>query len=108
MTDGPSGNDPPGRDGHRSSLPGGRALATFMDIHPGFAGVTRQQLQEAHERDLENERAEGVHFERAWLDPVSGRLFCLSTGPSRESVIRVHERSGHPTADVFEVAIEVS
>ena len=84
------------------------ALATFMDIHSGFVGVTKQQLKEAHERDLANEVAEGVHFERAWLDPLSGKVFCLSSGPSRESVMRVHERSGHPTAEVFEVPIEVS
>jgi hypothetical protein len=87
---------------------GGTALATFMDVHSGFVGVTKQQLKEAHERDLENEAAEGVHFEKAWLDPISGKVFCLSTGPSRESVMRVHERSGHPAADVYEVPIEVS
>ena len=83
-------------------------MATFMDIHDGFVGVTKQQLAEAHDRDLANEVAEGVHFERAWLDPRSGKVFCLSSGPSRESVMRVHERSGHPTAEVFEVPIEVS
>jgi len=83
-------------------------LATFMDVHSGFVGVTQQQLREAHERDLANEQAEGVHFVKAWLDPLSGKVFCLSTGPSRESVMRVHDRSGHPTADVYEVSIEVS
>lgn len=85
-----------------------RALATFMDIHSGFVGVTHQQLQEAHERDLAVEKEEGVHFERAWLDPVSGKVFCLSSGPSRESVMRVHERAGHGTGEVYEVPIEVS
>ncbi|HEX2754154.1 MAG TPA: SCO4226 family nickel-binding protein [Candidatus Limnocylindrales bacterium] len=82
-------------------------MATFMDIHNGFVGVSRQQLVEAHERDLANEQAEGVHFEKAWLDPISGKVFCLSSGPSRESVMRVHERAGHPTAQVYEVPIEV-
>jgi len=27
-------------------------MATFMDVHSGFMGVTAQQLKEAHERDL--------------------------------------------------------
>ena len=27
-------------------------MATFMDVHNGFIGVTAQQLKEAHERDL--------------------------------------------------------
>ena len=83
-------------------------MATFMDIHSGFVGVTAQQLREAHDRDLEIEQEEGVHFERAWLDPVSGKVFCLSTGTSRESVMRIHDRAGHPTAEVYELPIEVA
>lgn len=83
-------------------------MATFMDVHSGFVGVTAQQLREAHERDLEIEQEEGVHFERAWLDPVSGKVFCLSTGPSAEAVKRIHERAGHATAEVYEVPIEVA
>lgn len=83
-------------------------LAQFMDVHSGFVGVTAQQLREAHERDLAIEADEGVHFERAWLDPVSGKVFCLSTGPSREAVMRIHERAGHPTAEVYELQVEVA
>jgi len=82
-------------------------MATFMDIHSGFVGVTRQQLREAHERDLAIESDEGVHFEHAWLDPESGKVFCLATGPSREAVMRIHERAGHPTAEVYELQHQV-
>jgi hypothetical protein len=82
-------------------------MATFMDVHSGFVGVTRQQLQEAHERDLAIESDEGVHFERAWLDPESGKVFCLATGPSKDAVMRIHERAGHPTAEVYELPVEV-
>ncbi|MGI8878459.1 MAG: nickel-binding protein, partial [Candidatus Limnocylindria bacterium] len=52
-------------------------MAKFMDVHSGFVGVTEKQLQEAHDRDLAIEKDEGVHFERAWLDPDSGKVFCL-------------------------------
>jgi hypothetical protein len=83
-------------------------MATFMDVHSGFFGVTEEQLREAHERDLAFEGEEGVHFERAWLDPESGKAFCLSTGPSKESVMRVHERAGHGTAEVYEVPIVIA
>jgi hypothetical protein len=83
-------------------------MAQFMDVHDGFVGVTEEQLRAAHERDLANEGAEGVHFERAWLDPQSGKVFCLSTGPSKESVMRVHEASGHPTSQVYEVALDIT
>ncbi len=82
-------------------------MAKFMDVHSGFVGVTAQQLREAHERDVAIEHEEGMTFERAWLDPVSGKVFCLSSGPSKEAVMRIHERAGHPTADVYEIPIEV-
>ena len=83
-------------------------MATFMDVHNGFIGVTAQQLKEAHERDLEIEADEDVHFSRAWLDPENGKVFCLSTGPTREAVMRIHDRAGHPTAEVYELPIEVA
>ena len=83
-------------------------MANFMDVHSGFFGVTAEQLKEAHERDVAIESEEGVHFERAWLDPDSGKVFCLSSGPSRESVMRIHERAGHPTAEVYELTVEVN
>ncbi len=82
-------------------------MAKFMDVHSGFVGVTEGQLREAHERDLAVEQAEGVHFERAWLDPESGKVFCLSTGPSKEAVLRVHDKAGHPTDEIYELPVEV-
>lgn len=83
-------------------------MAKFMDVHSGFAGVTEDQLRAAHERDLAVEATEGVHFERAWLDPESGKAFCLSSGPSREAVQRVHEKAGHPAEEIYEVAVEIA
>jgi Protein of unknown function (DUF4242) len=82
-------------------------MAQFMDVHDGFVGVTAAQLAEAHAADLAIEGEEGVHFERAWLDPESGKVFCLSTGPSAEAVMRIHERAGHPTNQVYELEVEV-
>jgi hypothetical protein len=83
-------------------------MAKFMDVHTGFIGVTAEQLEEAHGRDLAIESDEGVHFERAWLDPEAGRVFCLATGPSKEAVMRIHERAGHPTGEVYELTVEVA
>jgi hypothetical protein len=82
-------------------------MGKFMDVHSGFVGVTAQQLREAHERDLAIEKDEGVHFERAWLDPEIGKVFCLATAPSKEAVMRIHERAGHPTIEVYELTVEV-
>jgi hypothetical protein len=82
-------------------------MAKFMDVHSGFFGVTAEQLAEAHQRDLDIQDDEGVEYVTAWLDPEGGKVFCLATGPSREAVMRIHERAGHPTPDVYEVPIEV-
>jgi hypothetical protein len=82
-------------------------MAKFMDVHSGFVGVTADQLREAHKRDLAAEGTEGVHFERTWLDPESGKAFCLSSGPSKEAVLRVHDKAGHPTAEIYELPVEV-
>src|SRR5437764_2046714 len=84
-----------------------RGMAKFMDVHSGFVGVTEHQLREARERDLAVEAAEGVHFEHAWLDPESGTAFCLSSGPSKEAVRRVHEKAGHPAGEIYELRVEV-
>ena len=83
-------------------------MATYIDIHSGFVGATEAQLRAAHLSRVEIEGDEGVHFVRSWLDPEFGKVFCLSTGPSKEAVMRVHERAGHPAAEVYEVPVEVT
>ena len=82
-------------------------MARYMDVHHGFEGVTGQQLAEAHQADLDIEGAEGVHFESTWLDAELGKVFCLSTGPSKEAIMRIHERAGHPVTEVYELTAEV-
>ncbi len=82
-------------------------MARFMDVHSGFFGVTKEQLLAAHQADQAIETDEGMHFERAWLDPESGKVFCISTGPTKEALMRIHERAGHPTAEVYEIPVEV-
>ena len=82
-------------------------MARYMDVHDGFVGVTKEQFEDAHRRDLDIQSEEGVSFDHAWLDPVSGKAFCISTGPNKEAVQRVHEKAGHGTGEVYEVSVEV-
>ena len=82
-------------------------MPKFMDVHSGFFGVTEEQLAAAHAADLAIEGEEGVHFEQAWLDPIAGKVFCLATGPDRDAVLRIHERAGHPTTEIYELPVEV-
>jgi hypothetical protein len=83
-------------------------MPKYMDVHDGFVGVTKAELEEAHRQDVKIQGEEGVSFEHAWLDPESGKVFCLSSGPSKEAVMRIHERTGHPTDQVYELPIEVT
>lgn len=82
-------------------------MPRFMDVHDGFVGVTKEQLAEAHAADVAIQDEEDMNFEKAWLDPESGKVFCLSSGPSKEAVMRVHEKAGHPTSEVYELSVEV-
>ncbi|MFC9734695.1 SCO4226 family nickel-binding protein [Streptomyces roseolus] len=82
-------------------------MATYMDVHRGMVGITADQLLEAHRADLAIEKEEGVHFQKAWADPESGTVYCLSTGPSADAVQRIHERTGHAADEIHEVPLTV-
>ena len=81
-------------------------MPEFMDVHDGMTGITAEALAQAHQADLDIQDEEGVVFKHAWADPASGKVFCLSEGPSAEAVMRIHERAGHPTDQVFEVPVQ--
>ncbi|MGW0466434.1 SCO4226 family nickel-binding protein [Streptomyces sp. NPDC003027] len=82
-------------------------MGTYMDVHRGMVGITAEQLNEAHAADLAIEKDEGVHFQKAWADPESGTVYCLSTGPSAEAVQRIHSRTGHEADEIHEVKLSV-
>jgi len=80
----------------------------FMDVHDGMKGITKEQLAAEHDKDLKAQTSEkGVKFLKAWADPKTGKVFCLSEGPDRAAVARVHEKAGHPTHQIYEVDVEV-
>ena len=59
------------------------------------------------ERTWTSRREEGVSFDQVWLDPRSGKVFCLVTGPDRRRSSACTTRAGHPTDQVYEVPIEL-
>jgi hypothetical protein len=81
------------------------AMPKFMDVHEGFFGVTQEQVAAAHDADVAIQDSEGVRFERWWCDPTSGKVFCLSEGPTREAVAKIHARAGHPTESIYELPL---
>lgn len=82
-------------------------MAYFMDVHKNMKGLTKDQLREAHDQDIANEKGTGVHFLKAWGDPKSGHVFCLSEGPDVAAVKKVHKQSGHPADEIYEVPIRI-
>jgi hypothetical protein len=82
-------------------------MTQFMDVHHGMAGITAEQLKKAHQADLAIEKDEGVHFERAWADPASGTVYCLSEAPSADAVRRIHERTGNTPDEVHPVPLSL-
>ena len=50
---------------------------------------------------------EDVDFQRAWADPESGMVWCVSEAPNADAIRRIHERAGHPADEVYPVPVEV-
>ena len=82
-------------------------MPEFMDVHRGMTGITPEQLVEAHNADLNIQGEEGVDFKQAWADPATGMVFCLSEAPTAEAVKKIHERTGHPADEVYELTVKV-
>ncbi len=82
-------------------------MSKFMDVHHGMVGITAEQFKAAHDADLAIQGEESVTFERAWADPESGVVYCLSEAPSAEAVQRIHERAGHPADEIHPVPFAV-
>ena len=81
-------------------------MPEFMDVHTGMQGITPEALHEAHQADLAIQDEERVNFKKAWADPESGMVFCLSEAPTAEAVKKIHERAGHPADKVYEVPVQ--
>jgi hypothetical protein len=83
--------------------PGRGGVAAVAELGGGLVVAPQQgRLGQAPQR-----RREPLELGHALAPAEAGKVFCLSTGPSRESVLRIHERAGHPTTEIYQVPIEV-
>jgi hypothetical protein len=82
-------------------------MPEFMDVHHNMKGLSREDLQAAHDADLAIQAEENVNFKNAWADPEAGVVYCLSEAPSKEAVQRIHERTGHRADEVHELPLKV-
>lgn len=80
-------------------------MPLFMDVHDHVEGLTAEAVAEAHKKDLETQRAHGVHYHRYWYDTDSGKVFCLVEAPSKEAAEQVHREAHGLVADhIYEVS----
>ena len=66
----------------------------FIDVHelkPG--GVTAEAVAEAHVKDLAVQSKHGVEFEKYWVDPEAGLVYCLSSAPDAAAVVSTHREA---------------
>lgn len=79
-------------------------MPLFLDIHHLVEGVTPEDLEAAHMKDLEVQKKYGVKYLRYWYDVASGRAFCLCEAPNKEAAVAVHEEAhGDVPTEIFEV-----
>ena len=80
-------------------------MPEVMDVHDRFYEVSQHDAEAAHHKNLEVEASKGARFTRWWANPSTGKVFCLSEGPNKEAVRRVHRKAGHPTEEFYEVSL---
>ena len=78
----------------------------IMDVHSGLKGIDCDALVGAFKANAEIQDSEGAKFLTAWADPESGKVFCVSEAPNKEAIKRIHERTGHPVDEVYELPLE--
>jgi class 3 adenylate cyclase len=79
-------------------------MPIYMDVHGDLGDVTEEDIQHAHQRDLDVQDAYGVRFLTYWFNSPDGQSFCLVDAPSKEAAIAVHKAShGLVPHDMVEV-----
>lgn len=81
-------------------------MKLYMDIHNLGAGLTTEDVTDAHAKDLETQAKYGVKFLKYWFD--EGKVFCLVEAPSKEAAIAVHREVHGPVADDMKEVILIT
>jgi hypothetical protein len=63
----------------------------YMDVHHLGAGkVKYADVAKAHAKDLATEKKYGVHFIKYWIDESAGTVYCLSSAPDTQAIVKTH------------------
>ena len=81
-----------------------RKMAQYMDIHRNVGDIKKEQIDEAHKKDLAVQGKYGVEITDYWHSEKDGAVFCLAEAPSKEAFGAVHrEAHGLEADEIFEV-----
>lgn len=79
-------------------------MPMFIDVHTLKGGAKADDVAKAHVADLKVQDKHGVKFVKYWVDEKAGKIFCLSSAPSKEAAIAVHREAHGLVADeIYEV-----
>jgi hypothetical protein len=79
-------------------------MPRFLDMHGVPAGIAPEVVAALHQKDLAVQSKYGVRYLKYWYDAATGKIFCLSEGPSKEAALAVHrEAHGEMLDEIFEV-----
>jgi class 3 adenylate cyclase len=78
-------------------------MPIYMDRHY-VEGATQFTIAQAHEKDLEIQDKNNVHFLTYWFDEARSTAFCLISAPNKEAVHKTHaEAHGEIPNEIIEV-----
>jgi hypothetical protein len=80
-------------------------MPLYMDVHSMEGGVDAAEVAKAHQADLATQEKFGVKYQRYWVDPAAGKIFCLVDAPDADTASTVHREAHGLVADeIYEVS----
>jgi hypothetical protein len=74
-------------------------MPLYMDVHTITAGVSLDDVVQAHLADLKAQDKYDVRYQRYWVNEKQGKIFCLAEAPSAEAAVAVHREAHGLVAD---------
>ncbi len=79
-------------------------MPLYMDTHKNVGNISKEKLDEAHQKDLAVQGKHGVEITDYWHSEKDEAIFCLAEAPSKEAFGAVHrEAHGMEADEIFEV-----
>jgi hypothetical protein len=74
-------------------------MPLYMDIHSLDGAVTFEDVDKAHQADLQAQGGYDVSYLRYWVDGPQGKIFCLVEAPNANAAATVHRQAHGRVAD---------